>query len=108
VSEACAEQVMLPAIRDAATRTAVLADGFSCRTQIHELDSSGREAIHLAELLDRARLGAVEGPDVRAGDRPRVPGLLVRGGTFVAAAGAAVAAGATARAMRSSRGTRRG
>ena len=29
----------------------MLADGFSCRTQIHELDSGGREAMHLAELL---------------------------------------------------------
>jgi hypothetical protein len=29
----------------------VLADGFSCRTQIHQLDSGGREARHLAELL---------------------------------------------------------
>lgn len=51
VSVACAEQAMLPAIRDADPRTAVLADGFSCRTQIHELDSGGREARHLAELL---------------------------------------------------------
>jgi hypothetical protein len=32
----------------------VLADGFSCRTQIHELDSGGREAMHLAELLATA------------------------------------------------------
>ena len=32
----------------------VLADGFSCRTQIHELDSDGREAMHLAELLATA------------------------------------------------------
>jgi Fe-S oxidoreductase len=54
VSEACAESVLLPAVRDAAPETVVLADGFSCRTQIHELDSGGREAIHLAELLDRA------------------------------------------------------
>jgi len=32
----------------------VLTDGFSCRTQIHELDSGGREAMHLAELLATA------------------------------------------------------
>ncbi len=31
----------------------MLADGFSCRTQIHELDSGGHEGIHLAELLAR-------------------------------------------------------
>ena len=34
--------------------TVILADGFSCRTQIHELDSGGREAMHLAELLAAA------------------------------------------------------
>jgi FAD/FMN-containing dehydrogenase/Fe-S oxidoreductase len=51
VSEACAERVLLPRLRAAAPEAVVLADGFSCRTQIHELDSGGREAIHLAELL---------------------------------------------------------
>ena len=35
----------------------VLADGFSCRTQIHELDSAGKEAIHLAVLLDQGQGG---------------------------------------------------
>lgn len=51
ISQACAERVMLPKIRAADPDTVVLADGFSCRTQIHELDSGGREAVHLAELL---------------------------------------------------------
>ncbi|MFL6121028.1 FAD-binding and (Fe-S)-binding domain-containing protein [Actinophytocola sp.] len=51
VSEACAERVLLPRLRDTDAGTVVLADGFSCRTQIHELDSGGHEAIHLAELL---------------------------------------------------------
>lgn len=51
VSEACAERVMLPRIRESSAGTTVLADGFSCRTQIHEFDSGGREGIHLAELL---------------------------------------------------------
>ncbi len=53
VSEACAERVMLPAIRDADPDTTVLADGFSCRTQIHDLDSGGRDGVHLAQLLAR-------------------------------------------------------
>ncbi len=72
VSKACAESVLLPALRSADPDAVVLADGFSCRTQIHELDSGGREAIHLAELLDRAQRGAartVPG-DLNAGDRP--------------------------------------
>lgn len=51
VSVACAEQAMLPAIRRATADTEVLADGFSCRTQIAELDSGSRAAHHLAELL---------------------------------------------------------
>jgi Fe-S oxidoreductase len=51
VSVACAEHVMLPRLREAPSEAVVLADGFSCRTQIHELDSGGREGMHLAELL---------------------------------------------------------
>jgi Fe-S oxidoreductase len=51
VSEALAEQTLLPRIRQADDATVVLADGFSCRTQIHDLDSGGREGVHLAELL---------------------------------------------------------
>jgi FAD/FMN-containing dehydrogenase/Fe-S oxidoreductase len=51
VSRALAEQTMLPRIREADPDTVVLADGFSCRTQIQDLDSGGREGVHLAELL---------------------------------------------------------
>jgi FAD/FMN-containing dehydrogenase/Fe-S oxidoreductase len=57
VSKACAERVLLPRLRDTGQDTVVLADGFSCRTQIHELDSGGHEGIHLAELLARAARG---------------------------------------------------
>jgi hypothetical protein len=32
-------------------RDVILADGFSCRTQIEQGDSAGRTAKHLAELL---------------------------------------------------------
>ncbi len=61
VSEACAEQVLLPALREADDDTVVLADGFSCRTQIHQLDSGGKEGRHVAEVLADA---------VRRGRRP--------------------------------------
>jgi Fe-S oxidoreductase len=54
LSEACAERVLLPRLRDTDRDTVVLADGFSCRTQIHQLDSGGHEARHLAELLASA------------------------------------------------------
>jgi FAD/FMN-containing dehydrogenase/Fe-S oxidoreductase len=52
VSTAVGELVTLPAVRAAAAGTAVLADGFSCRTQVQQ--STGRQAQHLAELIDRA------------------------------------------------------
>jgi FAD/FMN-containing dehydrogenase/Fe-S oxidoreductase len=53
VSDALAEQTLLPRLREADPATAMLADGFSCRTQIHDLDSGGREGVHLAQLLAR-------------------------------------------------------
>ncbi len=49
VSTACAEERLLPAVRDAAAGTPVLADGYSCRTQLAQL--AGVDARHLAELL---------------------------------------------------------
>ncbi|WP_107482053.1 FAD-binding and (Fe-S)-binding domain-containing protein, partial [Streptomyces sp. JHA26] len=57
VSEACAERVLLPRLREEDEATVVLADGFSCRTQIHEFDSGGHEGAHLAELLASALPG---------------------------------------------------
>ncbi|MEV7770420.1 FAD-binding and (Fe-S)-binding domain-containing protein [Kitasatospora sp. NPDC086791] len=53
VSAAIAERVLLPEVRAAGPRTVVLADGFSCRTQITQL-ADGRRAVHLAELIARA------------------------------------------------------
>jgi len=50
VSVACAEQELLPGVRKAADDDVVLADGFSCRTQL-EHTGNGRQAMHLAELL---------------------------------------------------------
>ncbi|MEV8503565.1 FAD-binding and (Fe-S)-binding domain-containing protein [Actinoplanes sp. NPDC051475] len=52
VSVAVAEQNLLPAL-DAAPDAVVLADGFSCRTQVADLRD--RPAVHLAQLLDRPR-----------------------------------------------------
>jgi FAD/FMN-containing dehydrogenase/Fe-S oxidoreductase len=50
VSMACAERVLLPAVRNEPVATLLIADGFSCRTQIEQ--STGRRALHLAEVLD--------------------------------------------------------
>lgn len=49
VSIACAERVLLPAVRNAATDMLLIADGFSCREQIAQ--TAGREALHLAQVL---------------------------------------------------------
>jgi Fe-S oxidoreductase len=90
VSQACAEDVLLPAVRAADPEVVVLADGFSCRTQIHELDSGGREAVHLAELLDRARTGPARPSkygDLAPGDRPQRPSPVARGATLAGVAG---------------------
>ncbi|TFV85617.1 FAD-binding and (Fe-S)-binding domain-containing protein [Blastococcus sp. CT_GayMR16] len=49
VSVTIAEQQLLPAVRDLDADAVVLADGFSCRTQLDQL--AGRRGQHLAELL---------------------------------------------------------
>ncbi|WP_446666824.1 FAD-binding and (Fe-S)-binding domain-containing protein [Flexivirga sp. B27] len=49
VSVAVAETNLLPAIRDARPSDVLLADGFSCRTQLQDL--ADVRAIHLAQLL---------------------------------------------------------
>jgi FAD/FMN-containing dehydrogenase/Fe-S oxidoreductase len=52
LSQAVGERVLLPAVRSADPETHVLADGFSCRTQItHGTD---RRPLHLAQLLAKA------------------------------------------------------
>jgi FAD/FMN-containing dehydrogenase/Fe-S oxidoreductase len=51
LSRAVGERVILPAVRSADPDTTVVADGFSCRTQIDH--GTGRRPLHLAELLAR-------------------------------------------------------
>jgi FAD/FMN-containing dehydrogenase/Fe-S oxidoreductase len=52
VSFAMAELSLLPAIRKAGPDDVVVADGTSCRHQIH--DGAGRDALHVARVLDAA------------------------------------------------------
>jgi Fe-S oxidoreductase len=52
VSVAAGERVLLPAVRAAPETTMVVADGFSCRTQIET--GTGRKPIHSVQLLHRA------------------------------------------------------
>ncbi|WP_307179907.1 FAD-binding and (Fe-S)-binding domain-containing protein [Streptomyces africanus] len=55
VSTACAEEQLLPSVREAPDGTVVLADGFSCRTQLEQL--AGVRGRHLAEVLAAALEG---------------------------------------------------
>jgi len=47
-----AEASLLPAVRKAAPETTIVADGTSCRHQIH--DGTGRAALHVAQVLRSA------------------------------------------------------
>jgi Fe-S oxidoreductase len=52
VSMKVGERVLLPAVRKASDDTLILADGFSCRTQIEQ--ATPRKAIHLAQAIQMA------------------------------------------------------
>ncbi|MFF8592478.1 FAD-binding and (Fe-S)-binding domain-containing protein [Streptomyces sp. NPDC015220] len=52
VSTACAEEQLLPSVRRAGEDTVLLADGFSCRTQLEQL--AGVRGRHLAQVLAAA------------------------------------------------------
>jgi FAD/FMN-containing dehydrogenase/Fe-S oxidoreductase len=61
VSMKAGERVLLPRVREAEPSTLVVADGFSCRTQIEQ--GTPRHALHLAEVLAMALDEGVAGPD---------------------------------------------
>jgi len=71
VSKACAEERLLPAVRQAPGDTVVLADGFSCRTQLAQL--AGVQGRHLAEVLAEAlgELRPEDQDDADTGTDPR-------------------------------------
>ncbi|WP_233160024.1 FAD-binding and (Fe-S)-binding domain-containing protein [Pseudonocardia sp. MH-G8] len=100
VSRDCAEQVLLPRVRDADSRSVVLADGFSCRTQVEQLDSGGRGGVHLAELLAAAGRDAlgdggtdrVTPPEHSIAPRPTPPSAVARAAALAGASAIAVAA----------------
>jgi hypothetical protein len=83
-----------------------LADGFSCRTQIHELDSGGRDAMHLAELLATAGNLGYQRPERTAAPRPAPPRPAAKAAALAGAA-AVLAATATAGAAALLRSLRR-
>jgi Fe-S oxidoreductase len=54
ISLDCGEQALLPAVRSADAGTLIVADGFSCKTQIEQADT-GRRALHVAQVMKLAR-----------------------------------------------------
>jgi Fe-S oxidoreductase len=72
VSMACAEDKLLPTLRETDPTTLVIADGYSCRTQIEQSDID-RTPVHLAEVLAAAVYGRRPGADHPGRDlaRPR-------------------------------------
>jgi FAD/FMN-containing dehydrogenase/Fe-S oxidoreductase len=52
VAQAAGERVILPKVREAAEDTLIVADGFSCRTQIEQ--GTGRTPLHLAQVIQMA------------------------------------------------------
>jgi FAD/FMN-containing dehydrogenase/Fe-S oxidoreductase len=58
VSIKAGENALLPAVRAASDDTLIIADGYSCREQIAQ--SAGRQAVHLAEVIQIALSGGKE------------------------------------------------
>jgi FAD/FMN-containing dehydrogenase/Fe-S oxidoreductase len=70
----CGEQGLLPAVRTADPDSLIVADGFSCQTQL-EHAGSDRRALHVAQVLKMAR---EHGPDGYRGGLPERPYHHVR------------------------------
>lgn len=99
ISMACGEVGWLPAARKADNDTLLIADGFSCKTQL-EQSNVGRRALHTAEVMKLAR--NQNQPQVSQG-QPE-PSKLVQFGRTAAALGiAALATGATIKLIKTLR-----
>jgi Fe-S oxidoreductase/FAD/FMN-containing dehydrogenase len=61
VSIAAGELGLLPRVRELAAEDLVVANGFSCKTQI-EQGRTGRQALHVAQVMQLAREHGPEGP----------------------------------------------
>jgi hypothetical protein len=89
---ACGERTLLPAVRDAPAEALILADGFSCRTQIEQA-GTGRAPVHLAEVLAAGIRGQSLQPSrpapPKAADYARLAGIAADGTAAIIAAAAA-------------------
>jgi hypothetical protein len=104
ISMQCGEQGLLPGVRQAAPDTVVVANGFSCQTQLEQA-GTGRGALHVAQVLKLARergpIGWTAGaPEPACGDdhpaapravkAKRIAGLAVLGAVMSGAIAAGV------------------
>ncbi len=84
VSMAAGERVLLPAARAASTDTLLVADGFSCRTQIEH--GARRKPLHLAQVLSLAQGREIpEQPRDGGSGGKLLLGALLAGGAVYAA-----------------------
>jgi Fe-S oxidoreductase len=99
ISMDCGEQALLPAVRDADRDTLVIANGFSCKTQIEQSDA-GRNALHVAQVMKMARehgpggyrAGPPERPYYEVKPKPPLHRRVARVAAAAAASAAIVAA----------------
>jgi hypothetical protein len=95
---AAGERKLLPAVREAAGDTLIVADGFSCRGQIRS--GTSRRGLHLAQIIQMAIRDGQQGPAVSPPEsgyvsdtrRISLPRKALAGAGAVAAGAAAAAA----------------
>ncbi|MGH3111968.1 MAG: FAD-binding and (Fe-S)-binding domain-containing protein, partial [Gaiellaceae bacterium] len=77
------EHALLPSVREAGSGTLVVANGFSCKTQVEH--GADRRALHLAEVLKLARDGELaEKPSPGPARRARRVAMLAGAGALTA------------------------
>lgn len=94
ISMDCGEQALLPAVREAPDGALIVADGFSCQTQIADA-RTGKRALHTGQVLAMARE-----PGAGVPGRPAPPVGRRAARTVAAAAGLAAVAAAVRVAAR--------
>jgi FAD/FMN-containing dehydrogenase/Fe-S oxidoreductase len=105
ISVKVGEHKLLPIVRDASPETLLIADGFSCKTQVEQL--TDRRPLHTAQVIKMAMEHGPEGlasehperayPDVRLNGAHNGRGAAIAAGATVAIAAAGAAAARAAR-----------
>ncbi|WP_273886830.1 FAD-binding and (Fe-S)-binding domain-containing protein [Rubrobacter naiadicus] len=101
ISMRIGERRLLPAVREAGGETLLIADGFSCKTQVEQ--GTDRRPLHLAQVIKMALDHGEEGPGGAYPERAYPDVVLDDGGPGVkalAAAGGIAAAAAIAWGLR--------